>query len=91
MSASSNNAFSSTYWYRNGDYLRLKTAQVGYTLPQSLLKGIGVYGLRIYADGQNLLTFSKLNKYNIDPEQPGVSNGYYPQQRVFSMGIKLTF
>ena len=91
VSASSNNAFSSTYWYRNGDYLRLKTAQVGYTLPQSLLKGIGVYGLRIYADGQNLLTFSKLNKYNIDPEQPGVSNGYYPQQRVFSLGIKLTF
>lgn len=91
VSASSNNAYSSSYWYRNGDYIRLKTAQIGYTIPQNLLKGIGIYGVRIHADGQNLLTFSKLNKYNIDPEQPGVSNGYYPQQRVFSMGLKLTF
>lgn len=91
VTASSNNAFSSTYWYRNGDYLRLKTAQVGYNFPQKWVNGAGIYNLRIYTDGQNLLTFSGLNKYNIDPEQPGVSNGYYPQQRVFSLGIKLTF
>ncbi|HUW93636.1 MAG TPA: TonB-dependent receptor [Bacteroidales bacterium] len=89
--ASSNNAFSSTFWYRNGDYLRLKTLQIGYTLPQRWLNPAGINSLRVYAEGQNLLTFSHLTKYNIDPEHPGVSNGYYPQQRLISMGLRLVF
>jgi TonB-linked SusC/RagA family outer membrane protein len=91
VTASSNNAFSSTYWYRKGDYLRVKSLQIGYSVPKQLIKIIGMEKLRIYAEGQNLLTFSQLSKYNIDPEQPGVSNGYYPQQRIISMGVNLTF
>ena len=87
---STNNGYSSTLWYRNGDYLRLKTAQIGYTLPKKWINAAGIYNTRIYAEGQNLLTFSHLAKYNIDPEQPGVSNGYYPQQRIFSFGINVT-
>jgi TonB-linked SusC/RagA family outer membrane protein len=86
-----NNAYSSTFWYRNGDYLRLKSLQIGYNFPKKWLDYVGVTALRVYVEGQNLLTFSELTKYNIDPEQPGVSNGYYPQQRVFAAGIKLTF
>ena len=86
-----NNAYSSTFWYRNGDYLRLKTAQIGYTFPAKWMNAAGIYSVRIYAEGQNLLTYSGLTKYNIDPEQPGVSNGYYPQQRIFSFGINVTF
>jgi TonB-linked SusC/RagA family outer membrane protein len=86
-----NNAYSSDFWYRSGDYLRLKSLQVGYNLPKKWLSAVGIEGLRIYVEGQNLLTFSELTKYNIDPEQPGVSNGYYPQQRIFAGGIKLTF
>lgn len=89
--ASTNNGYSSSFWYRNGDYLRLKNMQIGYTLPQRWIASLGMSTLRIYAEGQNLLTFSELTKYNIDPEQPGVSNGYYPQQRIYSMGVKLTF
>lgn len=91
VSASSNNAFSSSFWYRNGNYLRLKNLQIGYSLPKRVLSVMGIENLRIYVEGQNLLTFSELNKYNIDPEQPGVSNGYYPQQRIYSCGVKLTF
>lgn len=91
VTASSNNAFSSTYWYRNGDYIRVKSMQIGYSVPKKWIKPVGMDNLRIYAEGQNLLTFSQLSKYNIDPEQPGVSNGYYPQQRIISMGINLTF
>ena len=91
VSASSNNAFSSTFWYRKGDYLRLKSLQIGYTVPKQWIEAVGMDNLRIYAEGQNLLTFSHLSKYNIDPEQPGVSNGYYPQQRIISMGVNLTF
>ncbi len=89
--ASSNNAFSSSFWYRKGDYLRLKSLQLGYTVPQSWIKPIGMESLRLYVEGQNLLTFSSLSQYNIDPEQPGVSNGYYPQQRIMSVGLKLVF
>ncbi len=88
---SSNNAFSSTFWYRDGSYLRLKTLQIGYTLPERLTLKVGVSSARIYVQGSNLLTFSALTKYNIDPEQPGVNNGYYPQQKVYQLGVKLTF
>lgn len=88
---SGNNAYSSTFWYRNGNYLRLKNIQLGYTLPSRLIKPIGFEALRLYVEGQNLFTLSELSKYGIDPEQPTVSNGYYPQQRIYNVGMKLTF
>ncbi len=87
---SKNNAFASTFWYKSGDYLRLKTFQIGYSLPQQMIKFLGVNNFRFYVEGSNILTFSGLTKYNIDPEQPGVNNGYYPQQRTFSLGVNLT-
>ena len=90
VTVSTNNAYSSTNWYRSGDYLRLKTFQIGYTVPQRLMKSIGFSGLRVYGEGSNIFTFSELTKYNIDPEQPGVNNGYYPQQRTFTLGLNLT-
>jgi TonB-linked SusC/RagA family outer membrane protein len=88
---SNQNGWASTFWYRNGDYLRLKSLQIGYNFPKKWLSAVGVNALRVYVEGQNLLTFSELNKYGIDPEQPTVNNGYYPQQKVFAGGIKLTF
>jgi len=91
MSYSNNNGYASSMWYRNGNYLRLKTAQLGYTFPQHWIKKSGITKLRIYAEGYNLLTFSELNKYNIDPESPAVNNGYYPQQRTFAIGVNLSF
>lgn len=91
VTVSNNNGFSSTFWYRKGDYLRLKTAQIGYNFPKSLLDPVGIEGFRIFVEGYNILTFSELTKYNIDPESPAVNNGYYPQQRTYSVGVKLTF
>ncbi len=88
---SNNNGFSSTFWYRPGNYLRLKTAQIGYNFPKKWMSRIGVQNLRLYVEGYNLLTFSGLTKYNIDPESPAVNNGYYPQQRTYTLGVKLTF
>ena len=89
--SSNNNGFSSTFWYRNGDYLRLKSAQVGYTIPKTWAEAIKAESLRIYVEGFNLLTFSGLMKYNIDPESPAVNNGYYPQQRKVTLGARITF
>ena len=91
VTVSSNNAYSSTFWYRDGDYLRLKTAQLAYDFPKKWLQPLNVDGVRIFVEGYNLFTLSQLTKYNIDPESPAVNNGYYPQQRTFSVGLKLTF
>ena len=86
----SNNVLASTFWYRDGKYIRLKTAQIGYTFPEKWMKVIGVQKLRIFVEGGNLFTISGLPK-GIDPESPGVNLGYYPQQRTIMGGLSITF
>ena len=83
------NGLSSTFWIRDGKYVRLKSAQLGYTLPKKWTSKIGIQTLRFFVEGQNLFTISGLPE-GIDPESPGVNNGYYPQQRMLMGGITLT-
>ena len=83
------NGLSSSFWWKDGKYIRLKTAQLGYTIPQKLTKRLGVESLRIFIEGNNLFTLDGLPD-GIDPESPGVNNGYYPQQRFLMGGITLT-
>ncbi len=90
VTVSNNNGFSSTFWYRNGNYLRLKSFQLGYTIPVAFTRNVGIDRIRLFVEGSNVLTFSELTKFNIDPEQPGVNNGYYPQQKTFSFGINFS-
>ncbi|MDR2362518.1 MAG: TonB-dependent receptor [Prevotellaceae bacterium] len=87
--ANGNNAWQSTWWLVNGEYLRLKNANIGYSIPEQYLRKMPFAGVNIYLAGTNLLTFSHF-KY-VDPESPSVSRGYYPQQRTFSLGLNLTF
>ena len=84
------NGLSSTFWIRDGKYVRLKTAQLGYTFPKKWTQKIGIQAFRIFAEGQNLFTLDGLPE-GIDPESPGVNNGYYPQQRLVMGGITVTF
>ena len=84
------NGLASTFWLRDGKYVRLKSAQLGYTFPNKWTKKINIEGLRIFVEGQNLFTIDGLPE-GIDPESPGVNNGYYPQQRLVMGGISLTF
>ncbi|MGN1210466.1 MAG: SusC/RagA family TonB-linked outer membrane protein, partial [Candidatus Cryptobacteroides sp.] len=84
------NGLSSTFWLRNGAYLRLKSAQLGYTFPQKWTGKIGIEALRIFVEGQNIFTIDGLPE-GIDPESPGVNNGYYPQQKLLMGGLTLTF
>ena len=83
------NGLSSSFWWRDGTYVRLKTAQLGYTLPQKFTRKFGVEALRIFVEGNNLFTLDGLPE-GIDPESPGVNNGYYPQQRNVMGGISIT-
>lgn len=87
--ANGNNAWPSSWWVKNGAYLRLKNLQIGYSLPEHILKNTGIGRVNIYVAGTNLLTFSAF-KY-VDPEMPSVNNGYYPQQRTYSIGVNLSF
>jgi TonB-linked SusC/RagA family outer membrane protein len=84
------NGLASTFWFRNGNYLRLKSAQFGYTIPNKPLAKIGIENLRLFIEGSNIFTISGLPK-GIDPESPSVNNGYYPQQKVFMGGVTLSF
>jgi len=84
------NGLGSSFWWRDGKYIRLKTLQIGYTLPQKWMSKINITNLRIFAEGSNLFTIDSLPE-GIDPESPGVNNGYYPQQRTIMGGLTLTF
>ncbi len=82
-----NNVVSSTWWQRDGSFVRLKQLEVGYTVIKNQRK-FGMSGLRIYATGTNLFTWSSFKLW--DPELGG--NGFnYPLQRVFNLGIQLGF
>lgn len=84
------NGLASTFWLRDGKYIRLKSAQLGYTIPNKIVKKAGLNKVRIFAEGSNIFTLSGLPK-GIDPESPGVNNGYYPQQKTFMGGITVSF
>ena len=90
-----NNNFSnpSDFYLEDGDYLRLKTIQIGYSLPDSILDKLGIDKLRVYYTAENLLTFTKYSGY--DPEIGGgifgIDRGYYPQAITNQLGINLQF
>jgi len=78
-----------TFYLRNADYLRLKTLEIGYRLPQRLLSTMRVRQARVYASGLNLLTWDRMKL--MDPEARSSSAQYYPQARVFNFGTSFTF
>ncbi|WP_018613363.1 SusC/RagA family TonB-linked outer membrane protein [Segetibacter koreensis] len=84
-----NNTQTSSWWIRNGSYLRLKTGELGYTIPVSVMNRIKIQSIRFYVSGQNLLTWSAIK--NFDPEVNVSTGQYYPQQRVVSLGLNVTF
>lgn len=83
----------SDFYLENGDYLRLKLLQIGYTIPNRLVKKAGINRLRVYITAENLATLTKYTGY--DPEVGGgvfgIDKGQYPQARSFLGGIQLSF
>jgi hypothetical protein len=83
-----NNSQKSTFWMVNGRYMRLKNAEIGYSLPKQVVNKLRIDGLRIYVSGMNLLTFSDFKLW--DPDlQTGAAN--YPNNRVYNIGVSLIF
>lgn len=82
----SNNYQNSSWWLRNGSFMRLKSVEFGYTLPQHITERAKISEARVYFSGINLLTFSQFKLW--DPEM--ASNGLgYPTQRVYNIGIQV--
>ncbi len=91
--AGGKNYKSQTRWLQDGSYVRLKNIQMGYTLPSSVLKPIGLKNLRIYVSAENMLTFTNLMEV-FDPEAftGGWGTGKtYPLSKAVSTGLSLTF
>lgn len=92
-----NNWRSSDLYVKDGSYLRLKTAQLGYTLPLEWTQKAAIQKLRVYLSAENLLTFTRYNGF--DPEiaagddyfNIGVDKGIYPQARTISFGVNISF
>lgn len=85
---------------QNASYVRLKTLELGYTLPKRWTQKVNIKSLRVYFSGYNLLTFCGLK--NIDPERPGAAGGSnfsgdtkqiynYPVNRTFNFGVNIKF
>lgn len=84
----SNNTQTSTWFMRDGSFLRLKSLEFGYTLPKAITSKVSVSNLRFYFSGTNLLTFSKFKLW--DPEMAGNGLGY-PVQKVLNFGLQVSF
>lgn len=81
---------SNTFYLYNSSYLKLKSLQVGYTIPQKWVRGARINDLRVFFSGENLLTIKNKNFEGVDPEL-GSSIIVYPIARLYSAGITLTF
>ena len=96
---SDSRAYPSTFWLIPGDFVRLKTAEIGYSLPKSLVSRLGVKDIRLYTNGFNLFTWTKLDeRYQLDPEigqgtngTGGIARPNYPPQRTINFGLNATF
>jgi TonB-linked SusC/RagA family outer membrane protein len=85
---SKNNTQRSTWFMRDGAFLRLKTAEIGYSLPRKWVGRVKMQNARIYVSGNNLLLFSKFKMWDIEMAGNGLA---YPIQRVFNFGVNIDF
>ncbi len=82
---------SSTRWVEKGNYIKMQTITLGYTLPKTLVKKIGVDNLRLYVQGQDLFMITDYTGIDPEMESGGVDYNGTPRQSVVSFGVNLKF
>jgi TonB-linked SusC/RagA family outer membrane protein len=94
--STSDNYRMSDWYVEDGSYIRLKSIQIGYTLPETFTKKYNVERLRVYVGGKNLITWTKYS--GLDPEMGGndptyfgVDGGSYPQPKMYNAGVNVSF
>ncbi|WP_102407342.1 TonB-dependent receptor [Parabacteroides bouchesdurhonensis] len=85
------NSNCSDFWVKNCGYLRLKNLEIGYTIPQAITQKYYIDRLRFYVSGTNLLTFSPIREFGLDPEFVSGRGNYYPQTAVYTLGVNVSF
>lgn len=83
-----NNSVRNTWFMRDGTFLRLKSAEVGYSIPPDKLSRLKIQQLRVYLSGTNLLTWSRFKMWDVEMAGNGLG---YPVQQVFNIGVNLSF
>jgi len=84
-----NNESGSTYSLGSGDYVRLKTAEIGYEIPKILAKKLHIEGIRIYLSGVNLFIWAK-ERY-LDPDNRNSRGGFMPPLKSYNIGVNVNF
>jgi len=79
------------FWLRNASYLRLKNIQLTYTIPNHVLKNTMFRNLKVFVNGQNLLTFSPMKEFDPEKELKGDTFYSFPSVKSFTGGINVTF
>lgn len=88
-SAVSGGLYRNDFWLDNNAFARLKSVQLGYTLPEAWTDKIGLSNARLYTSAFNLLTLTEVEDY--DPEGFSESGQFYPQQRIINFGLNVQF
>lgn len=84
-----NNFQTSSYWLRDGSFLKIQNVELGYNFKISPANGVGFRGARLYLRGANLLTLSGIK--DVDPESLDAGVTRYPLYKTFTAGVKLNF
>ncbi|WP_238430278.1 SusC/RagA family TonB-linked outer membrane protein [Chitinophaga agri] len=87
--ANKNNSQTSSWWIKDIDFLRLKTADLGYNLPKNVLRKVGMKNARVYIQGLNLFYWSKFKLW--DPELNTNNGTNYPNVRSVNIGVQANF
>lgn len=93
--ATSNTLFSD-YFVEDGSFARIQNAQIGYTIPNSVIEKMGADKLRIYISANNLFTFTKYSGFDPsassgEPLGSGIDQGFYPVPRTYLLGLNFKF
>ncbi len=92
ISDNGNNTANSTFWLYSGDFLKLRSAEIGYSTPQSFNQRLRFKGARIFVSGNNIFSISKLGELGIDPETPNAGRfSSYPYVKTFAVGLTVKF
>jgi len=92
------NHYMSTRWLEDGTYVRIQNIRLAYSLPSSLISKAKINRLQVYANVQNLATFTnysgldpQIGAFNQSPLQQSIDMGRYPLPRVYTFGVNLDF
>lgn len=83
------NGFPSTFWHMDASFIRLKSLQLAYLVPNDLLSRFKINQMQVILSGSNLFTIDKIKWY--DPEGDNLTGAFYPQSKVYNITLKISF